>query len=227
MSHPTVHQPHRSPLLNPAFDRTIDPLELVQLTLQWGAPRMAQVALVVDDPFLTGENQLLTKNGRRAEICYVMHRGDPQAGVLLHIKTFYPAGAFRLPTGGIQVGEAVLAALAREVHEETGLVLGGAADEVRLNRPLGILVYDLLHRSLGPVEFATYFFLVEMPPGAVLHPLDEDEHIGGWEWRTPAELAEVAAVLAAVHTRSPTWADWGRFRAEGHRFVAELLSAAV
>jgi 8-oxo-dGTP pyrophosphatase MutT (NUDIX family) len=188
---------------------------------------MAGVALTVDDPFLTGENQLLTQNGRRAEICYVMHRGDPQAGVLLHIKTFYPPGAFRLPTGGIVVGESVLAALKREVHEETGLVLGDAAGEVRLNRPLGILSYDLLHRRLGPVEFATYFFLVEMPPGAILQPLDEDEHIGGWEWRTPAELADVAALLAAVHTRSSTWADWGRFRAAGHRFVVEALTSSL
>ncbi len=174
---------------------------------------------------MTGENQLLTKNGRRAEICYVMHRGDPAAGVLLHIKTFYPSGAYRLPTGGIQVGERVLHALAREVLEETGLQLGSEPGQVHLDRLLGILSYDLLHRALGPVEFGTYFFLVQMPPAAELHPLDADEHIGGWDWCKPADLSHAAEVLDSVYLRSMTWADWGHFRAAGHRFVAELLGA--
>jgi 8-oxo-dGTP pyrophosphatase MutT (NUDIX family) len=208
----------------PLLDRNLDPLELVELAQQLGMPPLRQVALTVDDPFLTGENQLLTKNGRRAEICYVMHRGDPAAGVLLHIKTFYPAGAYRLPTGGIQVGERVLHALAREVWEETGLQLGLEPGQVQLNRLLGILVYDLLHRQLGPVEFATYFFLVQMPPAAELHPLDADEHIGGWDWCSPSDLGHAAEVLDSVYLRSSTWADWGHFRAAGHRFVAELLT---
>ena len=207
----------------PSLDRSIDPLEIVELSQQWGAPRLRQFALTVADPFLTGENQLLTKNGRRAEICYVMHRGDPAGGVLLHIKTFYPAGAYRLPTGGIQVGERVLHALVREVLEETGLQLGSEPGQVHLDRLLGILAYDLLHRALGPVEFATYFFLVQMPPGAELHPLDADEHIGGWDWCRPAELRHVAEVLDSVYLRSTIWADWGHFRAAGHRFVAEML----
>jgi 8-oxo-dGTP pyrophosphatase MutT (NUDIX family) len=208
----------------PTLDRNLDPLELVELAQQWGMPPLRQYALTVDDPFLTGENQLLTKNGRRAEICYVMHRGDPGAGVLLHIKTFYPAGAYRLPTGGIQVGERVLHALAREVWEETGLQLGPEPGQVQLNRLLGILAYDLLHRQLGPVEFATYFFLVQMPPAAELHPLDADEHIGGWDWCTPSDLGHAADLLDSVYLRSSTWADWGHFRAAGHRFVAELLT---
>jgi 8-oxo-dGTP pyrophosphatase MutT (NUDIX family) len=208
--------------IQPLLDRSIDPLELVELTQQWGVPPLRQVTLTVDEPFLTGENQLLTKNGRRAEICYVMHRGNPADGLLLHIKTFYPSGAYRLPTGGIQVGEGVLHALEREILEETGLHLGSAPGEVQLNGLLGVLAYDLLHRQLGPVEFATYFFLVQMPPTAELHPLDDDEHIGGWEWCTPPELQRVAEVLDTVHTRSSTWADWGHFRAAGHRFVANL-----
>ncbi len=208
----------------PSLDRSIDPLELVELTQQWDVPPLRHCTLTVDDPFLTGENQLLTKNGRRAEICYVMHRGDPAAGLLLHIKTFYPAGAYRLPTGGIQVGERVLHALAREVWEETGLPLGSEQGQVHLDRLLGVLAYDLQHRQLGPVEFATYFFLVQMPPAAELHPLDADEHIGGWDWCTPAALARVAAVLDSVYLRSSIWADWGHFRAAGHRFVAELLT---
>jgi 8-oxo-dGTP pyrophosphatase MutT (NUDIX family) len=208
----------------PSLDRSIDPIELVELAQPWGVPPLRQFALTVDDPFLTGEHQLLTKNGRRAEICYVMHRGDPAEGLLLHIKTFYPSGAYRLPTGGIQVGERVLHALAREVLEETGLQLGSEPGQVHLDRLLGILSYDLLHRVLGPVEFATYFFLVQMPPRAELHPLDADEHIGGWDWCKPVDLPHAAEVLDSVYLRSTTWADWGHFRAAGHRFVADILT---
>jgi 8-oxo-dGTP pyrophosphatase MutT (NUDIX family) len=210
--------------LEPLLDRSLDPLELVELTQRWGVPTIAQTALTVADPFLTGDNQMLTKNGRRAEICYVMHRGEPAAGLLLHIKTFYPSGAYRLPTGGVVVGERVQHALAREIWEETGLTAGDAPGQVRLDRFLGVLGYDLLHRQLGPVEFATYFFLVQMPQNAALEPQDADEHIGGWEWTTPEGLWRTADVLDRVHERSAIWADWGHFRAAGHRFVGGLLT---
>ena len=212
---------------HPTYHRTIDPLELAQLAQQWGAPLVRQITLDVDDPFLTGNHQLLTANNRRAEICYVMHRGRPEDGLLRHLKTFYPAGAYRLPTGGIHVGESVMHTLQREIYEETGLRAGEAPGEVKLQRLLGILGYTLQHRQLGPVEFATYFFLVEMPAGAELQPQDEDEHIGGWEWCTPAQLPAVAAGLGDVHTRSTTLADLGRFRDSGHRVVAELLAVEV
>ncbi len=210
--------------VQPTYDRSIDPLEMAQLMALWPACAVAQVTLAVDDPFLTGKHQMLVSDGRRAEICYVMHRGDPQQGLLMHIKTFYPAGAYRLPTGGIEQGENVLDTLGREIFEETGLTLGDGAGEVKFQRLLGVLGYDLQHQQLGPVEFATYFFLVQMPAAAELNPQDEHEQIAGWEWRTPAELPAVAEVLDAVHTRSHQWADWGHFRAAGHRFVAGLLT---
>ena len=210
--------------VQPRYSRSIDPLEMVQLALRWGDLTVEQVTLAVSDPFLTGQDQMLASNGRRAEICYVMHRGDPQDGLLMHIKTFYPAGAYRLPTGGIEVGDSVLDTLGREIFEETGLTLGDQPGQVKLQRLLGVLGYDLQHRQLGAVEFATYFFLVQMPPDAELHPQDEHEQIAGWAWRTPDELPAVAALLDNVHTQSATWADWGRFRAAGHRFVAQLLA---
>lgn len=212
--------------VQPAYDRSIDLLEMAQLIEQWGEPALQHVSMGVDHPFLTGEHQMLTMDGRRAEICYVMHRGDPQAGLLMHIKTFYPAGAYRLPTGGIQVGESVIDTLGREIHEETGLTVGDGPEDVRVQRLLGVLGYSLEHPQLGAAEFATYFFLVEMPPDAELHPLDEHEHIAGWDWRTPAQLPAVADLLDAIHTRSATWADWGRFRAAGHRFVAARLNTS-
>lgn len=201
----------------------IDPQEMAELQRCWPDAVLESVALSVAHPFLTGEHQLLTANGRRAEICYVMHRGDPAEGVLLHIKTFYPEGAYRLPTGGIQVGEAVLATLQREIYEETGLTVGEGNGQVRVERLLGVLAYDLQHRTLGAAPFATYHFLVRMPADAPLTPQDPEESIGGWQWRPACELGKVADGLDAVHRRSDVWGDWGRFRALSHRFVAARL----
>jgi 8-oxo-dGTP pyrophosphatase MutT (NUDIX family) len=209
----------------PTYQAAVDPAELAQLEARWGPLPRRHHRLAVDHPFLTGENQMLVSNGRRAEICYVMHRGDPAAGLLLHIKTFYPPGAYRLPTGGIHQGETVLGTLAREIYEETGLATGPAPEQVQVQRCLGIVDYALEHRSAGCVfAFATYLFLVQMPAGANLAPTDPSERIGGWQWCPAAALPEVAVRLAGVGTTHPAWNDWGRYRALSHRFVAEMLA---
>jgi 8-oxo-dGTP pyrophosphatase MutT (NUDIX family) len=201
--------------------RAVDPDELAALQSGWGLFPVESATLSVSPPFLTGKDQFLTNRGRRAEVCYVMHRGDPADGVLLHIKTFYPPGAFRLPTGGIQQGERVDTTLAREIDEETGLAVGVGAECVRVERCLGVLAYALDHATLGAVEFATWHFLVQMPAGAQLQPRDASERIGGWLWRPAAALWDVAARLE--REESADWRDWGRFRALSHRFVARVL----
>lgn len=201
----------------------IDPEEIAVLQNRWHNAVVETATLAVAHPFLTGDHQLLTANGRRAEICYVMHRGAPADGVLLHIKTFYPEGAYRLPTGGVHVGEAVLATLKREVYEETGLTVGEENGQVHVERFLGVLAYELQHRTLGAASFATYHFLVQMPAGALLIPQDPEESIGGWQWRPACDLGAVADVLDAVHLRSGVWGDWGHFRALSQRFVAAQL----
>ncbi|MBE2237462.1 MAG: NUDIX domain-containing protein [Caldilineaceae bacterium] len=203
---------------------SVEPEELGALCARWPQAVVENSALAVRHPFLSGDHQLLASNGRRAEICYVMHKGDPAEGLLLHIKTFYPEGAYRLPTGGIHVGEAVLDTLGREIFEETGLRVGEAEEQVHVERLLGVLAYDLHHPDLGAVPFATYHFLVRMPSDALLDPQDPDESIGGWLWRPAQELSSVADVLEAVHVRATTWGDWGRFRALSHRFVAARLA---
>lgn len=208
-----------------SYTNAVEVAEMAALRAHWADAVLASATLAVDSPFLTGEHQLLTSARRRAEICYVMHRGDPAEGVLLHIKTFYPEGAYRLPTGGIHVGEAVLETLTREIYEETGLTVGTHAGDVQVERLLGVLAYDLRHATLGATPFATYHFLVRMPADAVLAPQDPAESIGGWQWRPARELPAVAAILDHVHLSSQQWADWGRFRALSHRFVAERLAA--
>jgi len=210
------------------LQKAVEATELAQLEAQWGIVPKQQHHLIVDHPFLSADGQMLLSDGRRAEICYVMHQGQAADGVLLHIKTVYPDGAFRLPTGGIHQGETVMGTLAREITEETGLIVGPAVDlatgRVQVQRLLGIVSYTMAHQTLAQTyEFATYYFLVQMPVGAVLNPLDPDERICGWQWRPVRELIDVATTLESVGARAPGWADWGHYRAISHHFVAQVL----
>jgi 8-oxo-dGTP pyrophosphatase MutT (NUDIX family) len=210
--------------MKPNYQDAVDPAEIHALEAQWGALPLHRRQLTVDHPFLTGEHQLLVSDERRAEICYIMHRGKVDEGVLLHVKTFYPSGAYRLPTGGIHQGEPVMETLAREIEEETGLQVGTGAEDVQVQHCLGIVLYEMDHHSTGrSFPFATYHFLVQMPPGGVIAPRDATEQIGGWQWRRPDELIAVAEYLEQIGNRQPLWGDWGRFRSLSHRFVASRL----
>ena len=87
---------------------------------------------------------------RFAEVCMVVRR--PTGDVLLSIKTFYPRGAYRLPTGGIDQDEPILDAVVRETLEETGLT-------VDVTRFLAALTYR--DGPAGPPVFHTFAFLLE------------------------------------------------------------------
>ena len=56
---------------------------------------------------------------RRGEVVLAICHGGNK--VLLHTKSFYPDGVFRLLSGGIRPDESVENALLREAREETGL----------------------------------------------------------------------------------------------------------
>lgn len=159
---------------------------------------------------------------RVGEVCMVIRR--PSGTLLLSTKDFYPPGAYRLPTGGIDPGERIEAALAREAHEETGLTT-----EVR--RFLAAISYKPMRGPEGAASprtlFHTFAFLLE-ETGGTLGSLDPHERISGYREIRVADLPAVADRLDALASRqSPEiegdWAHWGRFRAVAHRAVAEAL----
>lgn len=217
------------------LNHAVETEEIAYLHQLFGPTPHQQHRLTVDTPFLNGDNQLLTSGTRRAEICYVMHRGDPREAVLLHRKAFYPLNAYRLPTGGIHQGESVLDTLIREIEEETSFHLdflsasstsgSPVGTAVVLQAFLGTLSYDLYHRSQGRVHtFATYHFLVAAPADALPVSLDPEEQVAGWLWRSAEDMAAIAANLETVGRNRADWDDWGKFRALSHRFVAEALA---
>ena len=148
--------------------------------------------------------------GRIGEIVLVLRR--PDGRLLLHTKTFYPEGTYRLPSGGIQQAEQVLEAARREMAEETGL----SALEVR---PLGLLTYTL---RLGwqRIFFHSWLVLAEVDgePAAA----DVGERIEGFCWVEAGALRQIAGELRAL---PEDWSSWGRFRAAAHDAAVRWLPA--
>src|SRR5687768_16512235 len=186
--------------------------ELTELARRYGEPR--QIDATIDDGF---EDPIRRKD-RFGEVLMAVRR--PNGKVLVAIKTFYPRGAYRLPTGGIHHGERILDAVIRETHEETGL-------ETVIRRFLATISY----RGRSTVEaaplFHTFAFLLD-ELGGTLGALDTSERIEAWREMSPAELHDQAAVLEQIATEGTvgiggSWADWGRFRAVAHRVVADAL----
>jgi len=183
--------------------------EMAILGDRFGAPiqRAAPLDQIAFDP--------VGNPARFGEVCMVVRR--PSGTLLLSTKTFYPPGAHRLPTGGIDAGEAILDAVLRETDEETGLT-------VELQRFLAAITY--LDGPGGPPIFHTFAFLLA-ERGGTLGPLDLHEQISEYiEIRSP-ELPAVADRLATLRDDAApgaTWSAWGRFRSVVHRVVAEALA---
>jgi 8-oxo-dGTP pyrophosphatase MutT (NUDIX family) len=199
------------------FSRIARPLttamraEMDGLAGRLGAPIVRDVPLddIAFDP--------VGNPSRFAEVCMVVRR--PSGNVLLSIKTFYPRGAYRLPTGGIDRDEPIIDAVLRETLEETGLT-------VLVRRFLAALTYR--EGEDGPPVFHTFAFLLDDPSGAPVIPLDEHEQLESYREVPVSELPRVAERLDRIAPDAaagiPNWDAWGRFRAHAHRVVHEALT---
>jgi ADP-ribose pyrophosphatase YjhB (NUDIX family) len=185
--------------------------EIAELAALFGEPRRLEVLI---RPFFDP----VQRPDRFAEVCMVIRRKNGK--VPLSIKTFYPRGAHRLPTGGIHHGERILDALRRETEEETGL-------ETETKRFLAWITYRPVSAPDGPPLFHTFAFLLEEVAG-LFHTSDLEEQIEEWIEVEPGALGEIAGRLdriksAPSHEIGGDWADWGHFRAVVHRVVHEEL----
>lgn len=184
--------------------------EVDDLARRFGQP--LRIEATIPDGFMDP----IRRPDRVGEVCMVIRR--PSGTLLVSTKTFYPPGAYRLPTGGIDVGELIETALAREAHEETGLT-------VAVRRFLAAISY---RTARGEPVFHTFAFLLD-ELGGTLGSLDPHEEILDYREVDPAELIALADRLAALRSETSEkiegdWADWGRFRAVVHRAVAEALA---
>ena len=186
----------------------------MELARRYGHPR------VIDATIHDGFDDPIRRNDRFGEVLMAVRR--PNGKLLVAIKTFYPRGAYRLPTGGIHHGEPIHEALLRETKEETGL-------ETAVRRFLATISYRGRSSPTAPPLFHTFAFLLDELSGT-LGALDTDEQIEDWREMTLAEVRAQAHVLESLTTEGKkgiggSWADWGRFRAVAHRAVADALEA--
>lgn len=182
----------------------VDAHELNGLVAQYGEPLRLTPQMQVSRE--TIREWLDTRARRHAEIALVMPR--PGNRVLLHTKEFYPSGVFRVPTGGIHLGERVEDAARREMVEETGFT-------VSLARLLGIVEYDFFHAETH-VPFVSYVFLTDETRD-VPQPTDPNERIAQFRDVAWSDLPEIARTLAELPEPRR---DWGRFRAVVHDLLA-------
>jgi len=186
--------------------------EIDTLAVRFGAP------LVIDSVIPDHFDDPIRKPDRYGEVCMVVRR--PNGTVLLSIKTFYPRGAYRLPTGGIHRGEPILDALLRETNEETGL-------QTDVRRFLARIAYHSVDAPTGVPIFHTFAFLLD-ETGGTLGALDTTEQIEDWREIEVAELPRVANFLDDLRAPGTVdiggdWRAWGKFRAVVHRAVADAL----
>jgi NAD+ diphosphatase len=187
--------------------------QLSELALRYGTP-LRQTALLEGWPF-----DPIDRMDRYGEVCMVIQR--PNGMLLTSIKTYYPAGCYRLPTGGVSHGELIEDALLREVAEETSL-------QVVIKRFLAVVEYQPSQASLTGRGFTTFAFLLE-EVGGVLAVSDPSERTADFRDIHPAELPAMARHLASLEDQidpeiGGSWRDWGRFRSVVHKAVAQALT---
>ena len=187
--------------------------QLEGLSMQYGK------TVYVEAEIFPGFDDPVRKPDRVGEVCMVIRR--PNGKLLLSIKSIYPRGAYRLPTGGVGIGEPIIAALFREVNEETGLT-------VRVRRFLALISYRPTGSPAAAPVFHTFAFLLD-EVGGTLGALDPSEQIEDYKEIAVAELPAVAERLESLPEDDRgivgSWRDWGRFRAVVHRAVHEALTA--
>ncbi|MHB9032148.1 MAG: NUDIX hydrolase [Anaerolineae bacterium] len=152
----------------------------------------------------------LSRRKREAEVVLILQRLNGK--YLVHTKSFYPPGAWRVMTGGIIPGEEPAAAALREADEETGL-------KVRLVRGLARIEYTFTFRE-ETLKFNSYIYLLRELGGSLVSG-DAGESISGFREVTLEDLPALARHLEELQGES--WADWGRFRAAAHCIVYQLL----
>ncbi len=134
---------------------------------------------------------------RQGEVCMAIRRLN--GCFLLQSKQSYPGSVLRLPSGGIEAGENIEAALLREIWEETNLT-------VALDAFPAVIHYASGSRR---AKFTTHLLVVNEVSGE-LRSNDPHERISRWGEAGPDELTAYASELERMEDH---WNDWGRFRA--------------
>lgn len=186
----------------PPEDRSKEALELAQ---RFGSPYRGEIRFPPSSS-LAGPSGFPLSSKRTAEIALVIPRSAER--ILVHTKGFYPAGVWRLPTGGLHPGEGIEAGTLRESLEETGHEL----------HPARFLFHLTFAWEGSDKSFESYGFLTTQVTGRI-SSRDPRENIAAFRDVNRAELEGIVRHLENLGGR---WASWGRFRAVPHRVLLNL-----
>ena len=184
--------------------------EVEDLAALHGQPVRRHFNLDLDDYLV--ETRSRRRADRRAEVLFAVTR--PSGRVLIHTKSRYPQGLYRLFTGGINPDESVGAALYREVDEEIGL-------DCRVERFLAVCTYAFLHPDPArQYQFASYVFhlVLDNEDAPCPRDLTEIAQIG------EISLEGLPAIASHLRSLQGSRAAWGIWRAIGHDIVYEQLT---
>ena len=184
-----------------------DPDEIIELARQYGQPEVWKITLEADEYLYKTRRHRAGR--RRGEVVMVIEQTS--GGVLLHRKGWYERGVYRLPSGGIDVGESVEKTLFRELKEETGLRNG----DIRF---LGIITCLLKYHS-EELPFTSYVFHVLHPQGELRIPKSKEDISDIRE----VPIGELPAIAENLRNNAPPRARWGHWRAIAHDMAHETL----
>ena len=181
--------------------------EMESLIALFGKPEKRFVRMQADEYLI--QTRRMRANKRRGEIVIALQR--PENRILLHRKSWYEPGVYRLPTGGIKQDEGIADALERELREETGLNMLQAAF-------LGILQVELVADQAN-IRFDSYVFHVMRAEGNVRLPISHED-ISDFQ---DIEIEALPGVSMNLRAIAPPRRGWGHWRAIAHDFVYEKL----
>lgn len=149
------------------------------------------------------------RHGRRGEVVFCVIR--PNGKVIMTRRDDYPAGIYRIPTGGIGYGEDVADAVFREVREELGL-------EVRIRAFAGVVRIRFEYRNEN-IMFYSYIFILDETGGRLMADASDDEISEIRE----VDLEEFGQLVRALGNIGGKWQDWGKFRYVTSNAVLDYL----
>jgi 8-oxo-dGTP diphosphatase len=191
---------------DPLFNELVDRAELTELHQEYGhLPVHMATVHVSHGLFQFFRNSVKVKRNRRGEVVLMLE--NPDHKILVHTKGHYPAGVYRLPTGGIKYHETVFNGFYREIDEETGLL----ADFVQF---IGIIAY-VFHWGIHTLPFISYIFKVKVEDNQP-QVKDTGENITDFQWIPIADLGTIAHELESIQG---SWGEWGAMRAIAHRVI--------
>lgn len=185
----------------------IDQSEIQALAERFGQPLCRRYHLETDAYMRAYRGQ--PNPDRRGEVVFAIRQ--PSGEILLHTKHRYEKPIYRLPTGRIEHGERIEAALYREVAEETGQM-------VQLCRFLAVLDCHFVNEN-SIVPFVSYVFYLQSLSD-VLSPTDTEE-IAGFRTVPVKEMGTVAQELRSLDSHRRCWGYW---RSLAHEVVHSALT---